>query len=190
MKQALRRKKEKGITLIALVITIIILLILAGVTIAALTGENGILRNVGKAKEETEKAQAEENKTLAELEELINNGGEDTTGYNTEKKVNEPEIKDNGETGLIPLNWDEEAKKWVITDEEHWEYDYENRKWANAMLSDGKYTVEDIGKEVDPIETSELGSMFVWIPRFAYSINEYKVATGIFLLKCIKSITC
>ena len=33
--------KEKGITLIALVITIIVLLILAGVTIATLTGENG-----------------------------------------------------------------------------------------------------------------------------------------------------
>ena len=36
--------KNKGITLIALVITIIVLLILAGVTIASITGENGILR--------------------------------------------------------------------------------------------------------------------------------------------------
>ena len=34
-------KSQKGITLIALVITIIVLLILAGVTIAMLTGENG-----------------------------------------------------------------------------------------------------------------------------------------------------
>ncbi len=37
-------KKQKGITLIALVITIIVLLILAGISIATLTGENGILR--------------------------------------------------------------------------------------------------------------------------------------------------
>lgn len=37
-------KNEKGITVIALVITIIILLILAGVSIAMLTGENGLLR--------------------------------------------------------------------------------------------------------------------------------------------------
>ncbi len=37
-------KRSKGITLIALVITIIVLLILAGVTIASITGENGILR--------------------------------------------------------------------------------------------------------------------------------------------------
>ena len=36
-------KKQEGITLIALVITIIVLLILAGVTIAMLTGENGLL---------------------------------------------------------------------------------------------------------------------------------------------------
>lgn len=49
-------KKRKGITLIALVITIIVLLILAGVTIATLTGENGILTRASDAKEETEKA--------------------------------------------------------------------------------------------------------------------------------------
>ena len=36
-------KKNKGITLIALVITIVVLLILAGITISTITGENGIL---------------------------------------------------------------------------------------------------------------------------------------------------
>ena len=41
-------EKSKGITLIALVITIIVLLILAGVTIASITGENGILRKSTK----------------------------------------------------------------------------------------------------------------------------------------------
>ena len=53
MKQFLRKKREKGITLIALVITIIILLILAAVTISALSGDNGILRNAAKAREAT-----------------------------------------------------------------------------------------------------------------------------------------
>ncbi len=48
--------KEKGITLIALVITIIVLLILAGVSIATLTGENGILSQAVKAKEKNKKA--------------------------------------------------------------------------------------------------------------------------------------
>ena len=41
-------EKSKGITLIALVITIIVLLILAGITIASITGENGILRKSTK----------------------------------------------------------------------------------------------------------------------------------------------
>ena len=52
--------KTNGITLIALVITIIVLLILAGVSIATLTGDNGILTQANKAKTETEKAGAQE----------------------------------------------------------------------------------------------------------------------------------
>ena len=57
-------KKNNGITLIALVITIIVLLILAGVTIATLTGENGILTRASEAKEETRGAEVEERVNL------------------------------------------------------------------------------------------------------------------------------
>ena len=49
-----RNLEDKGITLIALVITIIVLLILAGVSIAMLTGTNGILTQAQKAKMTTE----------------------------------------------------------------------------------------------------------------------------------------
>ena len=59
------KRKEKGITLIALVITIIVLLILAGVSIAMLTGENGILSQAQNAKNETEEAGAIEEIKLA-----------------------------------------------------------------------------------------------------------------------------
>lgn len=52
--------KNKGITLISLVITIIVLLILAGVTIATLTGDSGILGKGKKADEETRKKAATE----------------------------------------------------------------------------------------------------------------------------------
>ena len=55
-----KRKTNKGITLIALVITIIVLLILAGVAIATLTGDNGILTKAAQAKKNTEKASAKE----------------------------------------------------------------------------------------------------------------------------------
>lgn len=53
-------KNNKGITLIALVVTIIVLLILAGVSIAMLTGDNGILAQSRKAKTDTANAEAVE----------------------------------------------------------------------------------------------------------------------------------
>ena len=65
-------KEKQGITLIALVITIVVLLILAGVSIAMLTGDNGILKQAAKAKEETEKAKTNEQTDLAKMEDLIN----------------------------------------------------------------------------------------------------------------------
>ena len=65
------KQNENGITLIALVITIIVLLILAGVSIAMLTGENGILTQAQRAKQETENAQAEEENLLGGYEDAI-----------------------------------------------------------------------------------------------------------------------
>ena len=61
-------KQSGGITLISLVITIIVLLILAGVSIAMLTGDNGILTQAIKAKEATEEAEKKEKKELAQLD--------------------------------------------------------------------------------------------------------------------------
>ena len=60
-----KRKNARGITLIALVITIILLLILAGVTINALSGENGILKRATQAKSKTGRANALEQINLA-----------------------------------------------------------------------------------------------------------------------------
>ncbi|MBR3152403.1 MAG: hypothetical protein IKF52_02160, partial [Clostridia bacterium] len=58
-------KRHKGITLIALVITIIVLLILAGVTIAMVVGDNGILKRSNEAKDETTIAKIQEEVDLA-----------------------------------------------------------------------------------------------------------------------------
>ena len=58
------KKSSRGITLIALVITIIVLLILAGVTIATLSGDNGILSRAQNSKEETRGAAVYENVEL------------------------------------------------------------------------------------------------------------------------------
>ncbi len=69
------RIKEEGVTLIALIVTIIILLILAGVAIATLTGENGVLGKAEKAKTENIKNSAEEKVKI----EVIGSYSEDGT---------------------------------------------------------------------------------------------------------------
>lgn len=67
-------EKNNGITLISLVITIIVLLILAGITIASITGENGILNKAQSAKNTTDLKSAEEKIKMAILSAKSNNG--------------------------------------------------------------------------------------------------------------------
>ena len=152
-----------GITLIALVITIIVLLILAGVSIAMLTGENGILTQAQKAKEETEKAEAEEKEILDQLEDAITEGT--GGGYLKTKGVNAPVIKD----GMELVTYNEETGEWE-TNNSSSAYDYaagegtednNSSKWANA-----KVTIDGVG------------SYFVWIPRYAYKITYNEDRTG------------
>ena len=69
-------KNQKGVTLVALVVTIIVLIILAGISINLLLGDNGIITIAKKAKENTELAKVEEETELNELyAKLENNGG-------------------------------------------------------------------------------------------------------------------
>ena len=70
--------QEKGITLIALVVTIVILLILAGVTIATVTGDNGLFSKAKKAVVDYEKEALKEEMRLAILDKQIENSGEIT----------------------------------------------------------------------------------------------------------------
>ena len=72
MKGIRKKDNQYGITLIALVITIIVLLILTGVSIAMLTGQNGILTQAQKAKTETENATKNEVAILNDYEDKIN----------------------------------------------------------------------------------------------------------------------
>ena len=65
------KKNNKGITLVSLVITIVILLILAGVTIATLT-QTGLFENTKQAKNAMENAQIEENEILVGYENKVN----------------------------------------------------------------------------------------------------------------------
>lgn len=67
----MKKEKQKGITLIALVITIVVLLILAGVVISQFTGPDNIIDKSKDAKSQYEQSERNEEKALNELEALI-----------------------------------------------------------------------------------------------------------------------
>ena len=78
------KKSNKGVTLIALMVTIIVLLILASITLATLTGDNGIILHAQNAKNSTELSDKRENETLKNIFGYYNNinngGGDGNTG--------------------------------------------------------------------------------------------------------------
>ena len=181
-------KNAKGITLIALVITIIVLLILAGVTIATLTGDNGILGKANDAKTQTEQAKEDENLKIAiagsygtdgklnlkDLKDNLTNQGIDYDKNNTGFPL---EVTINGENKKIDANGnvtvklesvaDSKTKGTVFKDTTTLEDTYGNQvkipkgfKIANDSATDvtGGIVIEDA------TYTKTIGSQFVWIP--------------------------
>ncbi len=112
-KNNLKSKNEIGITLIALIITIIILLILAGVTINLTLGENGIFRTAEMAGKNYMEAQERELAGLADFEKAINNiiGGTGSSSdtdtpvinYDTLKSVADPGDYVKYDTGITSV---------------------------------------------------------------------------------------
>ncbi len=93
------------------ILNIIVLLILAGVSIATLTGKNGILTQAQEAKEANEKAEQKEVAQLNDLNNLIENYVETTEGFNGTE--NAPKLS----SGMIPVKY--ENGKWLKADEEN-----------------------------------------------------------------------
>lgn len=90
----------------------------------------------------------------------------ETSVYDEEKGVNKPQLAN----GMTPIKWD--GSTWINTteDDNEW-YDYDVKKWANAMTEDG--------------------SFWVWIPRFSYQIatNYDSHSTGTINVKFLKNRT-
>ena len=179
----LKTKEEKGITLIALVITIVVLLILAGVSIAMLTGNNGILTQAQKSKQATEEAAQKEKEDLIKLEMLANNSN-----------VNIPNLKE----GMIPVKWNATNKTWEVADKNNagndwYDYSTDSKKWANVVTvkencSNGKTRTDYLSAGVGtPIPEDDITTMFVWIPRYSYYVksgyHENANGTGEFAIK-------
>ena len=207
--------KRKGISLIVLVITILVMIILAGVVVVSLQKNNPIekakeanfktdissfaselgvgLSNslVGNSSVKPKEIFANkfvdmkkyinsfskkyENKLVIADGKLTYIGGDskeekwsEECGIEVFRGANKPVLSE----GMIPIKY--ENNSWVICSENDpsW-YNYEQKLWANVMLSDGKY--KDKNLVGTSVADGDLGSMFVWIPRFAYSIPEYKI---------------
>ena len=212
-------KRKYGISLIVLVITILVMIILAGVVVVSLSKNNPIEKakeanfktdvssfaselGVGLSNSLVENSSVKPEEIFAnkfvDMKKYINSfskkyenklviadgkltyiGGDskekkwsEECGIEVFRGVNKPVLSE----GMIPVKY--ENNSWVICSENDpsW-YNYEQKLWANVMLSDGKYKDKNlIGTKV---AKEDLGSMFVWIPRYAYSINKYKTpATG------------
>ena len=110
------RKGNKGITLIALVITIIILLILAGITIGLVTGDNGILAQATRAKEETEIAQEKEEIVLAYNTAVAKKQSADITAkeLDEELKANEAGATATEDGENIKVTFEESKREYII----------------------------------------------------------------------------
>ena len=142
-------KKNNGITLVALVITIVILLILAGISISTLTN-TGIFQKAKDARKASENAEKEEDRLISEYEkEIVKQDAEGIWDGN----VNKPDLM----SGMSAIKFTEptdstEGKDEKVSDssKNDW-YNYSEKKWANAQTEDG--------------------SMWVWIPRYAYKIT-------------------
>ena len=105
-----KKKNARGITLIALVITIIVLLILAGVTINALSGENGIITKSKEAKIKTEKSRTIEKINLAILTAMTKGDGDiDNATLREELEKEGLTVKTEGNN----LPWDVSDGKYI-----------------------------------------------------------------------------
>ena len=170
---------QKGITLVALVITIIILLILATISIQALTN-TGLFQKANEAKEKTKNATENQATILNEYEDELNkyiSGNVKTLqadgSWNSSKKVNSPQLME----GMTGIYWDESGKEVEVNvdNQDNW-YDYSAQKWANAVTKDSN---------------GNITGYWVWIPRYAYKIetNRYTNTVGKISVKFLQGTT-
>ena len=180
-----KMKKNNGITLIALVITIIVLLVLAGVSIAALSGDNGILQKTTQAKQNTSQSQTYEKIRLAIMGSYDENAQLqiDTAKENL---LNEVDVIKSVSGKSFPLKVSTIDGKLYILEKDgtitetfkiqptlsddmtpiYWD---ENNMLVETDESNDNWFDYDMGKWANAV-TSD-GSYWVWIPRFEYKIT-------------------
>ena len=155
MNKDLKNKQEKGITLIALVVTIVVLLILAGVSISLVLNNNGVISKAKDAKNQYAEAQTNEEKHFNEVTDWIKETVGDTTGGDSVTKIDGVPIPE----GYYYVGGTK-AKGLVISD-----------NVADKELDKGK---EDVRRDLS-------GNQWVWVPVETPSSLYTTVTEGIAL---------
>ena len=169
-----QRIQEKGITLIALVVTIVILLILAGVTLNIALSDNGLFNKTKKAADDYKEAQDREAEEIDKLDYTFQDTQDELAGklvlngkYSEKNKVNMPNLS---HTGLTAVKFDGVSTVALQSDDgtdiikNVTDDDIQNENWYSYGGEEGKNNWAN-AKSTD-------GSLWVWIPRFAYKITQ------------------
>ena len=173
MEQERISKQETGITLLALAITIIILLILAGITINAITGDNGIIGNAGQAKEETE---------IANEKEIVEKATVQAMGNNKYGNIEEDELQEqlNKETGEGKTDATEIGEEFEVVFNESNRYYIVDKDGnigeAQKIIKDKNPGDITVGKDGETLDGTKEKPYEIWciedLCAFSKSVNE------------------
>ncbi len=145
------RKENEGITLIALVVTIIVLLILAGVTIATLTGDNGILTKTNEAKEQTEIGKEKEIVKLATTAVITTNNAIDKDSLQSELN------KTAGDKKTEVYNYNQKLQVYFTDSKRYYEIDgNSNVELINVTNGEKKINIKCINSKNEVLKEIEL----------------------------------
>ena len=154
------KENKKGITLVALVITIVILLILAGISISALTN-TGLFGKAKEAKEKSENAALEQNKILDNYEKEVDQYLPAFTGKTVKEAIQHGRILNVADNTELH---DEKGNKIVVP--------------AGFKVT-GDATTVDKGIVIEDATTGATsGSQFVWVPVSKDRDDKIKKADG------------
>ena len=152
MKKEIKNKQEKGITLIALVVTIVVLLILAGVSISLVLNNNGVISKAKDAKNQYAKAQTNEEKQLNEVSDWIDTKVGDTTGGDSVTKIDGVPIPDG--------------------------YYYVGGTKAKGLVISDNVADKELDKSKEDVRRDLAGNQWVWVPVETPSSLYTTVAAG------------
>ena len=136
--------KKNGITLVALVVTIVVLLILAGISLNLVLGENGIITKAQEARDKTEQARINTEKSINSLEQELSN------------YVNKTDSGNGGNSGGSQTT----VENVVIPEG----YYYVGGTKAKGIVISDNVADKELDKGKENVRRDLAGNQWVWVP--------------------------